>query len=241
MAILCDNIGANIREVQDGLSRDVRIGRKFLNASMGYGGSCFPKDTKAIVEYANLKEVNLPIIQSTIDINQATTDYFTDKILSDFGSDLQGKNFLIWGIGFKARTDDLRDSKAVEVARQIMDHGGTVHIYDTVPGALSNFENENKTYSDQYQLYRSQYEMDFTKIDALIIGNEHEKFRNPRMDHLSTMRSKHIYDGKNILSNHLIRKLNEQGYIYKSVGKDSVVQGVSKNALISFLQEKYMD
>jgi len=241
MAVLCDNIGANIREVQDGLSRDARIGRKFLNASMGYGGSCFPKDTKAIVEYANLQDVALPIIKSTININQFTTEYFTDKIISDFNDQLKDKNFIIWGVGFKARTDDLRDSKAVEVARKLMDHGGMVHIYDTVDGALLNFENENQQYQGQFALYRSQYDMDFSKMDALIIGNEHEKFRNPNIEHLDSMRSKHIYDGKNVLSNHLIRKLHKNGYIYKSVGKDSVVNGVQKSELIAFLQEKYMD
>ena len=241
MAVLCDNIGANIREVQDGLSRDARIGRKFLNASLGYGGSCFPKDTKAIVEYGRLQEVELPIVQSTIDINQSTTDYFTNKILSDFGDNLEGKNFIIWGIGFKARTDDLRDSKAVEVARQIMDEGGLVHIYDTVTAARTNFAKENEKYAGLFTLYQGQYDMDFTKMDALIIGNEHEKFRNPNHEFLNQMRSKHIYDGKNVLSNHLIRNLHSNGFIYKSVGKDSVVNGVSKDQLISFLQKKYMD
>lgn len=241
LALLCDTIGANVREVQDGIGRDQRIGSKFLNASMGYGGSCFPKDTQAIAEYAILQDVPLSIIESTIKINKHTTNYFFNKIVEDFPENLEGTNFVIWGIGFKARTDDLRESKPVEIARKLMDNGAHVHIYDTVSGALTNFEKENPTYSHRFTLYHDQYEMFSNKIDGLIIGNEHEKFRNPDIDKLTTMRHKYVYDGKNILNNYLIKYLTRLQFQYKSVGKDSVVNGLDKVKLVNFLQEKYMD
>ena len=241
LAVLCDSIGANIREIQDGIARDSRIGRKFLNASMGYGGSCFPKDTMAIAEYGRLNGIPLHLINSTIEINEETTDYFANKIQEDFKGDLQDKNIAIWGIGFKARTDDLRASKAVEVAHFLMDQGAHVHIYDTVAGASANFENENQRYKGKYSLYNDQYEMFDQNIDALVIGNEHERFRNPQISKLEMMRSRNIYDGKNVLNNQLIRNLTKQNFNYKSVGKDSVVNGVDKKKLVEFLREKYMD
>jgi UDP-glucose 6-dehydrogenase len=150
-------------------------------------------------------------------------------------------NFIIWGIGFKARTDDLRESKPVEIARRLMDSGAHVHIYDTVPGALSNFERENQDYADKFTLHYDQYEMFSDEIDGLIIGNEHEKFRNPDIDRLTIMRHKNIYDGKNILNNYLIKYLTRLQFQYKSVGKDSVVNGLDKAKLVDFLRDKYMD
>jgi len=241
LAHLCDSIGANIREVQDGIGRDQRIGSKFLNASMGYGGSCFPKDTQAIAEYALLQNSPLSIIESTIKINHDTTNYFYNKILEDFDGDVKERNFVLWGIGFKARTDDLRESKPVAIARKLMDQGAHIHIYDTVPGAMTNFKRENPKYAGSYTLYNDQYEMFSDKIDGLIIGNEHEKFRNPDFDRLDVMRSKNVYDGKNILNNYLISRLTKMKIQYKSVGKDSVVNGLDRSKLVNFLLDKYMD
>ncbi|MDN5201785.1 UDP-glucose/GDP-mannose dehydrogenase family protein [Fulvivirgaceae bacterium BMA10] len=241
LAMLCDSIGANVREVQDGVGKDTRIGRKFLNASMGYGGSCFPKDTMAIAEYGQLFKSPLEIIESTIKVNDKTTNYFTEKIIETFGSDLSGKNFIVWGIGFKARTDDLRESKPVQVAKELMDRGAHVHIYDTVAGALTNFVNENNCYEGKFTLHHEQYEMVSEAIDGLVIGNEHEKFRNLNIKILKIMRGKHIYDGKNILNNRLIKDLIASGFTYKSIGKDSVASEIEKNKLISFLKNEYMD
>ncbi len=241
LAVLCDEIGANIREVQEGMGKDARIGRKFLNAGMGYGGSCFPKDTRAIAEYGQLNEIPLSLIESTIAINNKTLEYFCEKIYQDFDQNLKNKNFIIWGVGFKARTDDLRESKAVQVARYLMDKGAKVHIYDTVAGALKNFQVDNPSYENQFSLYQEQYEMEIAQMDGLIIGNEHEKFRNPDISRLGDMRGKNIYDGKNVLSNHLIRTLSQEGFNYKSIGKDCVVNGVDRRRLVEFLQQRYMD
>ena len=241
LAILCDDIGANIREVQEGMGKDSRIGRKFLNAGMGYGGSCFPKDTRAIAEYGALHDSPLTIIASTIDVNENITEYFYQKIVDDFDGTVTDKNFVIWGVGFKARTDDLRESRPVVIARKLMDLGAHVHIYDTVPGALSNFEKENQSYQGKYTIYHEQYEMISEQMDGLIIGNEHEKFRNPDVGEINVMRGKHIYDGKNILNNKLINHMAKQGFKYRSVGKDGVVNGLDKQRLVRFLERKYMD
>ncbi|MDN5215615.1 nucleotide sugar dehydrogenase [Fulvivirgaceae bacterium BMA12] len=241
LAILCDAVGANIREVQEGVGKDTRVGRKFLNASMGYGGSCFPKDTSAIAEYGQLFSSPLEIIESTILVNDKTIKYFSEKIIHAFGDDLSDKNFIIWGIGFKARTDDLRESKPVQVARELMDRGAHVHIYDTVKGALENFKVENPSYEGKYSVYHEQYEMVNGNIDGLIIGNEHEKFRNPDVEKLENMRGKYIFDGKNVLNNHLIKSLKRKGFNYRSVGKDTVANAVDKTKLIDFLKNQYMD
>lgn len=241
LAILCDAVGANIREVQEGVGKDTRVGRKFLNASMGYGGSCFPKDTLAIAEYGQLFNNPLEIIESTILVNNKTTKYFSDKIVSKFDHNLSDKNFIIWGIGFKARTDDLRESKPVQVARELMDKGAHVHIYDTVQGALDNFVSENPSYKGKYSIYNEQYEMVNDQMDGLIIGNEHEKFRNPDVNRLEEMRGKNIFDGKNILNNYLIKSLKSKGFDYKSIGKDTVAKEVDQNKLINFLKNEYMD
>ncbi len=241
LAILCDSVGANVREVQEGVGKDTRIGRKFLNASMGYGGSCFPKDTSAIAEYGQLFNQPLEIIESTIAVNDKTTNYFRDKIINTFDNNLEDRHFVIWGIGFKARTDDLRESKPVQVARELMDKGAHVHIYDTVRGALDNFVVENPSYEGKYSVYHEQYEMISEEIDGLIIGNEHEKFRNPDIDKLAQMRGRHVFDGKNILNNHIINGLKSKEFTYKSIGKDTVAMSVDKSKLINFLRNEYMD
>lgn len=229
-AIFCDAIGANIHAVRKALALDPRIGEKFLYSGFGYGGSCFPKDTRAIAEYANLLGSPLALVSASIDVNKKVLLHFFDKIKTHYGS-LQGKKLVLWGIGFKAGTNDVRESQAVFLAEQLKSAGANVIIYDRIKDALANFK---KTH-EGFILATTQYQ-EVKDADGIIIGNEDEAFRLPDTTLLLEMREKIIFDGKNTLPTSVIADLQKEGFKYEGVGTKSVVD---KLTLQRFLEEKY--
>ncbi|MBW3020854.1 nucleotide sugar dehydrogenase [Candidatus Woesearchaeota archaeon] len=235
---LFDIIGANTENVRRGIVKDSRLG-SFYRAGMGYGGSCFGKDTSAIYELAKIYGIDLSIIGETINVNKGMPIRFHEKINSHFGetytNNLEGKTFGLWGIGFKANTDDLRDSKSVELANDLMECGAKLHIFDNIRGALDNFPKVAKF--ENYTICKDQY--DIPDIDGLIIGNEAELFRSPNPSKLN-MKHKVIFDGKNCISDYVVHNLKEEGFIYKSIGRDVLGKPVDKQMLIDTLRDKYM-
>ena len=231
-AAFADSVGANIHAIRKALSTDPRIGSQFLYAGFGYGGSCFPKDTMAVAEYAKLIGSPLPIVDATVSINTSILEIFYKKIKDHYGV-LQGRTFAIWGVGFKAYTNDVRDSQSVKICEWLMKEGATLRIFDAVEGARTNFKIDHPEGS--YRLCDHQYDCISDEVDGIIIGSEEEQFRLPDPEKLTLMRNKAIFDGKNTVRN--VEELQANGFIYKGVGIDK--ENV-KEKLVQFLKEKYM-
>lgn len=231
LSMLCDKIGANIESVRHGIAGDPRIGSKFLQAGFGYGGSCFGKDTKAISSYARLLNSPLSVVDDTIEINDLILSNFYGKIERHFGN-LEGQTFMIWGVGFKADTDDVRDSRSVELCKRLMTAGAKLLIYDPIRGACENFK---KLVEGDYEIVESSYS-GIEHCNGLIIGNENSIFRD--LDVSKFSRGQAIFDGKNVLSYAKVVSLKNEGIAYYSVGKD-VISRVNDLDLVSFLQNNY--
>lgn len=243
MSLLCDKLGADGKKVINMACKDPRIGNQFNKPGFGYGGSCFPKDTKAIAQYADLIGMPLEMVEATIKVNENVLNTFENKIYEAFNGssedkDMRDINIGIWGIGFKANTDDLRESKSVELAKRLMNNGAHVHVYDIIPGALKNFKNELNNYSGQFTIHQKQYDMFENGIDGLVIGNESMPFRTINHDKVT---AKKIFDGKNQISPIEIKELTRNGVAYFSVGQDIYAGEVDKEVLIKTLKESYMD
>ncbi len=231
-ASFADTVGANINAIRKALATDPRIGSNFLYPGFGYGGSCFPKDTRAIAEYAKLIQEPLPIVDATVSINNTILHTFFNKIKQHYGT-LQGRTFAIWGVGFKANTNDVRESQSVRLCEWFMQEGASLIIYDIIEGARENFKQDHP--QGNYTLVDKQYATITPEVDGIIIGNEEEQFRLPDLDKISIMRNKAIFDGKNVVKN--TAELEQNGFIYKGVGIDK--ENV-KEKLVSFLKEEYM-
>ena len=192
IARICDEVGGNIVDVMTAMGADKRIGPAFLGAGIGYGGSCFPKDVKAINYYFS------PLIsQSAHEVNESQIDYFIDKII-DYFWDISGLTFTQWGLSFKPGTDDLRESPAQKLTEKLMSLGATVKVYDpiTMPG-------------DKYNVLRNS--------DALIIATDYEEFKNPDFKMIkSLLNNPVIFDGRNIYADKIIDGFNCLGVGYAS-------------------------
>ncbi len=237
LSILCDEIGADVKEIERGIGLDFRIGKKFLKAGFGYGGSCFGKDTMAISQFGRLSGVDLGVINAAIKANGDVVDHFFQKIRQHYAGNLSGRNLAIWGVGFKAGTDDLRDSRSVELVKRLERDGANLVVYDPVPMALTNF---NQLGLANCVTCNEQYDTALEKIDGIVIGNEAMSFRDPDISKLTVMRNKVIFDGKNCVVEPALNDLRENGFIYKSMGKDIMAACVDKNKLVRFLEEEYM-
>ena len=231
LSILCDKIGANIESIRRGIGSDPRIGEKFLHAGFGYGGSCFGKDTKAISSYANLLNSSLHMVDETIKINDLILDNFYSKIERHF-DDLNGVTILVWGVGFKADTDDIRDSRSIEICKRLMGAGAKLLIYDPVSAARDNF---SRYVQGNFEVVVDPYSR-LDECSGLVIGNENKIFRDLDVEKFS--RGKAIFDAKNVLSYSKITTLKNNGVVYFSVGKD-VLSRVNDLDLVNFLQNNY--
>lgn len=196
IASLCDSIGADIRRVREGIITDPRIGSQFLYPSIGYGGSCLPKDVKALVDYVQEKSLDLLIPKATLDANEKHAQRFIDKISAFFGkSNLKNKILALWGISFKAGTDDIRESPALNVIDRLLKLEVKLRVYD--PIALKNVK---KYFANNKNIYFASSEMDAAKgANGLVVCTEWLQFRNPDFEKLgSELKDKIIFDGRNL-------------------------------------------
>ncbi|USN45842.1 MAG: UDP-glucose/GDP-mannose dehydrogenase family protein [Candidatus Woesearchaeota archaeon] len=241
LARLCEAVGADIKAVTRAMGMDPRIGSKFLNAGFGYGGSCFPKDTRALATFARGLHVPLPIVEAAIAGNEVATERFTQNILASYNGDLTGEQFVLWGVGFKAGTDDLRDSRAVEVMRTLLERGATVHVYDPVAGARRNLEEDFESALGHHLFtYDSQYGMaPLVDHPSIIIGNEDNQFRSVDVAPFGSVRT--VFDGKNVLSAEEVLALQEAGVQYHGVGRGTLTGSASRPDLVAYLRHHYMD
>ncbi len=215
IARLAEKVGANIDLIRLGMGADSRIGRRYLFAGIGFGGSCFPKDTRALVATARQYGLPLSLIEATIAINETQRTYFFDKIQSYYRGQLSKCTFAIWGVAFKADTDDIREAPALEVMSKLLQQGAHLRVFD--PAALPNLQKQHPN----WPLYYAQNSYDaLNGADALLIFTEWGEFRQPDWQKMkSLLRHSVIFDGRNLYDPQI---LSQEGFDYLSIGRASV-------------------
>ena len=206
IAALCEHVGANIDDVIEGIGQDKRIGNQFLKPGPGWGGSCFPKDTRALVKIAESAGYDFELLRGVIDFNEIQFDRIVNKVRKATGGTLTGKNIAVLGLTFKAHTNDLRDSPAVRIVEQLKSQGATINAYDpTVANPLP-----------QTNLYKTAIDA-CASTDAILIATEWPEFSllNPT-EIGNVVRSKHMIDARNVLDADLWRAA---GFTYQGVGR----------------------
>jgi len=210
IANFCERAGADVDEVRMAIGSDSRIGKKYLYPSVGYGGSCFPKDVRAILKTASDFGVRLRIIEAVEEVNAAQAVHFVDKIQAHFGN-VAGKRIAVWGLAYKANTDDTRESPAFRLIDRLLAAGASVVAYD--PEAT---EGGRRRYEDRIEFGGTMYEC-VRAADALVIATEWNEFRNPDFDRLAeSLRQPVIFDGRNLLHS---AEVAARGFTYYSVGR----------------------
>lgn len=208
---ICDLSGADVSKVSLGMGLDSRIGPKFLNASIGYGGSCFPKDVKALYKTSRDFGYEFKILESVMEVNSNQKFFFLDKIKKIYGNDLKGKKVGVLGLAFKNDTDDIRESVAIEIVKILQGMGADLKVYD--PQAL---ENSKAVLGKNNIKYLENSEEVFEDTDFLVILTEWPEFKEISEDNLSKLRDKKVFDGRNLLNK---KKLNALGLEYYCIGK----------------------
>lgn len=198
MARICEAVGADINAVRQGIGSDPRIGYDFIYPGCGYGGSCFPKDVKALQKIANSNGVKTPMLEATETINASQKLILVEKIKKIFWDDLRKKTFAIWGLSFKPETDDMREAPSIAIIQSLMQLGSKIQAYD--PKAIKNA----KFYLKETQLlsYFEDKYLALNGCDALIICTEWKEFRSPDFKKIAlSLNNKIIFDGRNIYHN----------------------------------------
>ena len=214
VANLCERVGADVDQVRRGIGYDRRIGHHFLFPGVGYGGSCFPKDVKAVIHTARENGMPFPLLQAVEDVNAAQKRRLVEKVVDEFGADLKGRHFAVWGLAFKPRTDDMREAPAVEVVEGLLSRGATVAVHD--PEAMNE---ARKVFGERVVYHRLNYEA-LRDAEALLIVTEWNEFRRPdflRMKEL--LRNPVIFDGRNLYDPEVMR---EHGFTYFPIGRTPV-------------------
>ncbi len=212
IANLCELVGANVNSVRAGIGSDTRIGRKFLYAGCGYGGSCFPKDVKALIKTAEDNNYSLEVLKAVERVNAQQKGILFKKLQNRFGANaLKDKCIALWGLSFKPETDDMRESTALVVINKLIAAGCKVKVYD--PEAMKECKSiigENVTYSlNMYDAVEG--------ADALMLLTEWKEFRLPDWERIGNlMKNKIVFDGRNIFDND---DLTEHGFEYHCIGK----------------------
>jgi UDPglucose 6-dehydrogenase len=211
MADLCEELGGDVHEVAKGMGLDQRIGRKFLHPGPGYGGSCFPKDTRAVVELAREKGVPLRIVQAVIEVNDARIAKMIEKIRAAVGGPLAGRTIALLGLTFKPNTDDLRESPAILILDAMLSEGASVRAYDPVAMSIAaRTERKGVVYcEDEYDAAEG--------ADALVIATEWNQFRGLDLDRLrARLKSPALVDLRNVYEPRLAAS---KGFRYSGVGR----------------------
>ncbi|HEY9543443.1 UDP-glucose dehydrogenase family protein, partial [Prevotella sp.] len=209
IANLCERVGADVNMVRQGIGSDTRIGRKFLYAGCGYGGSCFPKDVKALIKTADDNGYSMEVLKAVERVNEQQKRILFEKLQRSI-PDLSGKTIALWGLSFKPETDDMRESTALVMIKCLLDAGCTVRAYDPVA-----MEECKRRVGDKITYCRDMYEATLG-VDALLLLTEWKEFRLPSWDVIGkTMRNRLVIDGRNIFDKH---ELEEAGFEYHCIG-----------------------
>ena len=214
IAQLCEKTGADIDFVRSGIASDERIGDKFLFAGAGYGGSCFPKDVKALIKTGEENGISFSILKAVEDINYKQKHLLIQKVKRHFGENLTGKKFAVWGISFKPKTDDIRESPALVLIEEILQAGGFVNSTD--PVALEKGKAFFKKKHTKIKFFDNYYDS-IKDVDAMLLVTEWNEFRKPDFDKMKMlMKTAVIFDGRNIYNPKLLK---EKKFVYYGIGK----------------------
>jgi UDPglucose 6-dehydrogenase len=214
MAKLCDAVGADVSLVRQGMGSDVRIGNRFLYPGIGYGGSCFPKDTRALIRTAREHGLNLSIVASADRINEGQKLVLVRKLRDHFGNDLAGKTVALWGLAFKANTDDVREAPSLTIGQVLSSDG--VHLRVTDPEAADNWVRELGRVPTSVEVFDDPYEA-AKGADALILATEWRQFRSPDFARLKEIMAQPVlFDGRNQWSREQVEEL---GFTYYAIGR----------------------
>lgn len=214
IANLSELLGCNVDSVRKGLGSDSRIGKRFLFPGVGYGGSCFPKDVKALVHSAREVNYDFKILKAVISVNEDQRIKLVNSVKAYFNDNLKGKTLAIWGLSFKPHTDDVREAPALYTINKFLAEGAVVHVHD--PEAMDNVK---KILGNKIQYFDTPYEA-ADCADALIIMTEWPEFRTPDFEMLSScLTNKVIFDGRNLYDLGLMQEL---GFTYRSIGREVI-------------------
>lgn len=220
VANLCERIGADVSDVRRGIGFDKRIGHAFLYPGVGYGGSCFPKDVRAVIRTAETHDVDFSLLKSVEAVNARQKQLLVDKVHRAFGPELHNRKFAIWGLAFKPRTDDMREAPSVVIIQALLKAGATIAVHD--PEALTR---AREIFGDAISYHRVNYDT-LTEADALLIVTEWNEFRRPDFDRIrSLMKTPIIFDGRNLYEPAVMR---QEGFTYYPVGRIAVIQDEEK-------------
>ena len=211
IAILCERLGADVDMVRRGLGSDDRIGKRFLFPGIGYGGSCFPKDVKALVQSAYEVNYDFNILKAVMHVNEKQKTYFLPRIKKYFNDNIKNKRITLWGLAFKPNTDDIREAPALAIIDELLREGAVITAFD--PEAMANVK---KKLGDKINFAANEYDA-IKDCDALIVATEWNEFRTPDFDRMvSLMKNKAIFDGRNVYEP---GKMRELGFHYESIGR----------------------
>ena len=211
IANLCELVGADIDMVRKGIGTDARIGNKFLYAGCGYGGSCFPKDVKALVQTAQQMGYPMHLLQAVESINEAQKEVLYNKLYKVFTGDLRGKTIAVWGLAFKPNTDDMREAPSLILIKKLLDRDVKVRVYDPIVKHLDlDIETDNLYFAnDAYDTVR--------EADAICLVTEWQEFRLPNWEIIKTLvNNPLVIDGRNIYDK---KELTNLGFKYQGIGR----------------------
>ncbi len=214
VANLCERMSADINDVRRGIGHDARIGFAFLFPGLGYGGSCFPKDVRALQAMARRVGVEPRILSAVDQVNDLQKEVLLSKIEETYGTDLAGKRFAVWGLAFKPRTDDIREAPAVVMVERLLERGATLAVHDPVA-----MENVRERFGDRL-IYHTAPMDALEQADGLLICTEWKEFQNPDFKTMrKRLRRPVIFDGRNLYEPDDMRAA---GFAYHSIGRASV-------------------
>jgi UDPglucose 6-dehydrogenase len=211
IANVCERVGADVDKVREGMGTDSRIGFTFLFPGVGYGGSCFPKDVRALAKSASDAGYDVEILRATDAVNERQKVILLEKVIGHFNGKVRGKTIALWGLSFKPRTDDMREAPSLAIIKGLIEHGARVRAYDPVAGKVAA-----RFLGDSIQLVKRNYDA-LEGADGLVIVTEWNEFRYPDFKRMADlMKERVIFDGRNIYSPKTMR---EHGFTYYSIGR----------------------
>lgn len=214
IANYCEMVGADVDKVRLGMGSDDRIGNRFLFPGIGYGGSCFPKDVKALIKSGKDENFNFQILEATENVNTSQKVILTKEIENYFDGSLKGKKIAIWGLAFKANTDDIREASSLDNIKILLEKGAKIIAYDTIAE-----ENVRRVLGDTIEYAKDMYSA-LEDADCLLIATEWPEFKNPNFELMAQkLKNKVIFDGRNMYP---LETLEQNRFYYKSIGRKTI-------------------
>ena len=214
IANYCEKVGADVDKVRLGMGSDDRIGHRFLFPGIGYGGSCFPKDVKALIKSGKQEDFNFQILEATENVNTSQKVILTKEIENYFDGNLKGKTIAVWGLAFKANTDDIREASSLDNIRILLEKGAKVVAYDSIAE-----ENVRKLLGNKIEFAKDMYSA-LENADCLLIATEWSEFKNPNFKLMGEkLKNKVIFDGRNMFP---LEVPAQNGFFYKSIGRKTI-------------------